>query len=193
VTSAAQIWQGLCTYFGDTDTIPDGRCTCCSWCASPLALEPDMRAHACTGLTATPASMPTSSTTKSAALDPKRLQAVLDACPVRDDARLLSRLAFGISSPRITALGLGRHAVFGSMDTCARRTKRPWTCGPDGGCPNSCDFEALLAYFEKACEEAGHINLEGAITSSTAGKKRAPTGAARGRGGGGWAAKRGRK
>lgn len=41
---------------------------------------------------------------------------MLDICGVRDDARFLARLAFGISSPRITALGLSKHDVFKSCE-----------------------------------------------------------------------------
>ena len=37
--------------------------------------------------------------------------------PVRDDARLLARVAFGITSPRVTAMKLSKNPVFGSMAT----------------------------------------------------------------------------
>jgi hypothetical protein len=41
---------------------------------------------------------------------------VLDAVPDRDDARYLARIAFGISSPRVTRAKLGKDPVFGSME-----------------------------------------------------------------------------
>lgn len=42
--------------------------------------------------------------------------AVLGAVDVRDDPRFLARIAFGISSPRVTALKVGKSPVFGSME-----------------------------------------------------------------------------
>ncbi|KZW02464.1 ATP-dependent DNA helicase [Exidia glandulosa HHB12029] len=43
-------------------------------------------------------------------------RAVLDAVgPIRNDARFLTRVAFGITSPRVTAEKLSKHAAFGSM------------------------------------------------------------------------------
>lgn len=43
------------------------------------------------------------------------IKKVLEACDVRDDPRFLARVAFGIKSPRVTALKLGNSAVFGSL------------------------------------------------------------------------------
>jgi hypothetical protein len=42
-------------------------------------------------------------------------KAVLSQIPDRDDARLLARVAFGITSPRVTKLKLSKHPIFGSM------------------------------------------------------------------------------
>lgn len=43
------------------------------------------------------------------------IKKVLEACEVRDDPRFLARVAFGIKSPRVTALKLGNSSVFGSL------------------------------------------------------------------------------
>lgn len=51
-------------------------------------------------------------------VDAKRTKAILSACSIRDDARFLARIAFGISSPRVTSEKLGKHPVFGSMNDC---------------------------------------------------------------------------
>src|SRR5208282_2530390 len=40
---------------------------------------------------------------------------VLEKVKRRDDARFLARVAFGITSPKVTALRLRNHPAFGSM------------------------------------------------------------------------------
>jgi len=50
--------------------------------------------------------------------DPALRDAVLTACSVRDDPRVLARIAFGIVSPRVMPIRLGRDLVFGSMNVC---------------------------------------------------------------------------
>lgn len=42
--------------------------------------------------------------------------AILAAVPSRDDARFLAKVAFGISSPRMTAEKISRQPIFGSME-----------------------------------------------------------------------------
>ena len=63
------------------------------------------------------------------------------ACIVRDDPRLLARMAFGITSPRLT---LNRwstaHPLFGSMVNV--------------------DFNALVEVFDKECKKAGYVNAD---------------------------------
>lgn len=51
-------------------------------------------------------------------IDEGKVKAILAATTVRDDARFLARVAFGISSPRVTTEKLGKSAVFGCMDDC---------------------------------------------------------------------------
>jgi hypothetical protein len=60
---------------------------------------------------------------------------VLDKIPIRDDPSFLAKLAFGIKSPRITAMKVDKVAVFESM--------------------NVCDFLELLRVFTEACEMEG--------------------------------------
>lgn len=48
--------------------------------------------------------------------DSKAFFSVLEACTDRDDPRMLARVAFGISSPRITQAKLHNSPVFGSME-----------------------------------------------------------------------------
>lgn len=63
-----------------------------------------------------------------------RFMAILSAVPDRDDSRLLAKIAFGIASPKITKLKMGRSPLFGSMDDH--------------------DFESLLTAFTRECESA---------------------------------------
>jgi RecQ family ATP-dependent DNA helicase len=67
-------------------------------------------------------------------VDISKIKAILAACSVRDDPRFLARIAFGIKSPRVTALKLDKDPVFMSMaDT---------------------SFEGLMREFTRACEYA---------------------------------------
>jgi hypothetical protein len=50
--------------------------------------------------------------------DPVLRDAVLIACSARDDPRFLARIAFGIVSPRVMPMRLGRDPAFGSMNVC---------------------------------------------------------------------------
>ena len=51
-------------------------------------------------------------------IDEAKVKKILAATKVRDDARFLARVAFGISSPRVTTEKLGKQAVFGCMQEC---------------------------------------------------------------------------
>lgn len=68
----------------------------------------------------------------------KQVRFVLAVCGVRDDPRLLARLAFGVTSPRLTQLGLSKHDAF--------------------GCCDSADFGKLLERFEAECAACGYKN-----------------------------------
>lgn len=110
-TSKNCLASTLARHFGDT--ISGERCGNCSFCITGDAAVFNV-----------PWKKP---------FNKQKLEAILKACPVRDDARLLARVAFGISSPRITALKISKLPVFGSVDDCS--------------------FEDLLRYFETCCEE----------------------------------------
>jgi hypothetical protein len=149
--------QSLANYFGDADAVPGGLCGLCTYClaAEPVRFDPQA--------TTTP--------------EPNKVRAILNACPERDDPRLLARMAFGITSPRLTA---GK-----------------WSSShPYFGCLGDVDFNVLVATFDKECKKAGYMRTEGATTVSSTDRKRslAQSSSSRGNysGGGGGGSKRGR-
>ena len=119
--------QGLASYFGDDDAVPDGMCGQCTFCLTGTGVEFAPIAQ----------SVP----------DPGRIKEILSACPERDDPRLLARMAFGITSPRLTyGKWSTSHPLFGSMvDT---------------------DFNALVAAFDAECKKAGYAKAETAPRTS---------------------------
>jgi hypothetical protein len=98
VTSKSCISRGLAAYFSDGSYGVPTECGHCTWCET----------HKQTVLPKMPPARP----------DPGLIAAVLKACSARDDPRFLARIAFGITSPRVTAMKLGKHLVFGSMNVC---------------------------------------------------------------------------
>jgi hypothetical protein len=97
ITSSSCFSRSLAHHFGDD--LPDGKRECghCTWC---MTHEPIVQ-HS----------------PSPAEFDWGVFHHILDVVKVRDDPRLLARIAFGISSPRVTALKLGKHPIFGSMAT----------------------------------------------------------------------------
>lgn len=95
VTSSACFSKSLAQHFGDD--LPDGRTECghCTWCLTKRA----------------PALLPTHRD----AFCFHSFSQVLASIPDRDDPRFLTRVAFGINSPRVTRMKLSQHLVFGSM------------------------------------------------------------------------------
>lgn len=95
ITGTACFSKSLAQHFGDD--IADGRAECghCTWCQThqPVALQ----------------RLPPVPFNRDA------FNAVLKAVPDRDDARLLAKIAFGITSPRVTSLKLSKDPLFGSM------------------------------------------------------------------------------
>lgn len=86
------------------------------------------------------------------AADPADVKAILDACAERDDPRLLARFAFGITSPRLTALKCSTsHPLFGSMVNV--------------------DFRVLVQAFEDECKKCDYKKAETVITSSQVKKR----------------------
>lgn len=123
--------HALAEYFGDEDGVPGGMCGQCTFCLSGSGVE----------------FVPVAESTP----DLNKIKAILDACPERDDARLLARMAFGITSPRLTyGKWSTSHPLFGSMDTV--------------------DFSALIEVFEEECKKAGYQSVAVAVAPTA--KKR---------------------
>jgi hypothetical protein len=128
--------HNLAKYFGDDDAVPFGMCGSCTFCKMGQSVE----------------FIPEKTTT----VDPNQIHAILRACPERDDPRLLARMAFGITSPRLTINKWSTsHALFGSMD--------------------SVDFSALVQAFEIECKMAGYQKSETATAVATQSTKRPRT------------------
>ncbi|KZT72807.1 ATP-dependent DNA helicase [Daedalea quercina L-15889] len=128
--------HALASYFGDDDAVPDQMCGKCSFCLTGSGVE----------FSATAISKP----------DPKQIKAILDVCTVRDDPRLLARMAFGITSPRLTVNKWSTaHPLFGSM--------------------LQVDFNALVEAFDKECKKVGYVNVEPVASSVTTAQKRTYT------------------
>ena len=100
ITSNKCLSRELASHFGDESSVPKDGCGHCQTCLRKgRILFHGVRD--CKGR-----------------VDTKRTSAILLACLIRDDPRFLARVAFGISSPRVTGEKLGKHPVFGSMDDC---------------------------------------------------------------------------
>ncbi|GAA5835323.1 hypothetical protein JCM5353_006734 [Sporobolomyces roseus] len=129
--------HALASYFGDATSVPDGKCGKCSHCLSGKSLA----------FKASGASVATE----------KQLNYVLATCGVRDDPRLLAKVAFGVRSPRITSLGLSNADCFGIL--------------------SDCDFNALFKSFDDECKKHGYKNkaiLNSSKKPAAAGEKRGP-------------------
>jgi RecQ family ATP-dependent DNA helicase len=96
ITSERCFSRSLAQHFGDD--LPGGKQECghCTWCMTHAAVKQE-----------SPPQVPFN---KSAFLN------ILDKVPDRDCPRLLARIAFGITSPRVTLLKLLKDPVFGSMN-----------------------------------------------------------------------------
>lgn len=97
ITGSACFSRSLAEHFGDTITGGKKDCGHCTWCLTnrpiPLAKPPPK------------------------SFDMVPFNKILEVVPDRDDARFLAKIAFGISSPKITAAKLGgQNPLFGSMD-----------------------------------------------------------------------------
>ncbi|KAF2160558.1 hypothetical protein M409DRAFT_70314 [Zasmidium cellare ATCC 36951] len=113
VTGESCFAYSLAKHFGDA--LPDGAVECgqCTWCEKHKAvekIEPPSRGW-----------------------DSAAFFKILEAVPDRDDPRYLARIAFGITSPRVTQARLSGHKIFGSMEDQ--------------------DFMTLLNAFTKVCEK----------------------------------------
>jgi len=133
VTGDDCVAHALALYFGDEHAVPDGMCGKCTFCSTGAGVE----------FTSSVESVP----------NRQHIQAILQACPERDDPRLLARMAFGITSPRLTAGKWSTsHPLFGSMGTV--------------------DFNALVAAFDEECAKAGYVAAAVATVPAPKGSKK---------------------
>ena len=102
ITSKSCLARELARHFGDEGSIPASGCGNCTFCSTktPVIFIGGKKKL------------------KKQPINEGKIRAILSATKVRDDARFLARVAFGISSPRVTIEKLGKHEVFGSMSEC---------------------------------------------------------------------------
>jgi uncharacterized membrane protein YgcG len=123
------------------DAVPDGMCQCCTFCLNGTGIEFEVAAKT--------------------VADPVQVQAILHACNERDDPRLLARFAFGITSPRLTALRCSSsHPLFGSMVNV--------------------DFNTLVQVFDHECRKVQYTSTT--VTSVVTNPRKRPSGSGRGAG-----------
>ncbi|KAF7872403.1 hypothetical protein EAF04_003324 [Stromatinia cepivora] len=96
ITGKACFSKKLAEHFGDE--LPDGKEECghCQWCLTHKPVEIQL-----------PPPVP---------FNEIAFRDILSIIPDRDDPRFLARVAFGISTPRVTTMKLGRSPIFGSME-----------------------------------------------------------------------------
>ncbi|KIJ21817.1 hypothetical protein PAXINDRAFT_165198 [Paxillus involutus ATCC 200175] len=120
--------HGLASHFGDGDAVAGGLCGTCTFCTTGDSIKFDPQAEV--------------------KPDPSKIKAILAACHERDDPRLLARMAFGITSPRLTANKWSTsHPLFGTMVDS--------------------DFNALVSAFDEECRKANYLNGAAAVTTTS--------------------------
>ncbi|KIY50540.1 hypothetical protein FISHEDRAFT_57357 [Fistulina hepatica ATCC 64428] len=106
----------LAQYFGDEDAVPGELCGQCSFCTSGEGVM--FEATATTNI------------------DPAKFKAILEACLECDDPRLLAGMAFGITSPRLTAnKWSSAYPLFGCIEGVRRGVQVGGLC--EGGTGDS--------------------------------------------------------
>ncbi|KAK4690703.1 origin recognition complex subunit 4, partial [Lecanoromycetidae sp. Uapishka_2] len=112
ITTSGCLSRELARHFGDEDSIPESGCSNCSFCLTKTPIE---FIDGDRGRRTDP-------------IDDSKIQAILSATAVRDDARFLARVAFGISSPRVTSERLNVHelkfTIMSSFEPSPRASKR---------------------------------------------------------------------
>jgi len=133
ITSSQCYSKALAQHFGDD--LPDKKAECghCSYCMTHKQV--------------TKPNIPTVQFNQAA------FDAILAKIGDRTDPRFLARVAFGISSPRITALKLKRErgSIFGSMDNH--------------------EFMTILEAFEKVCNQDGQDDKKPLLLDKTSSSK----------------------
>lgn len=109
VTGESCFARELARHFGDT--LPDAADECghCTWCVNHTAVE--------------------NIQSPKREWDSAAFAKILEAVPERDDPRYLARIAFGITSPRVTQARLSSSKIFGSMedhDFVVCRSRSTW-------------------------------------------------------------------
>lgn len=102
VTTSGCLSRELAKHFADEKTVPETGCGHCNFCLTNKKVE----------------FFQGKDLSRKGRIDDEKIKVILAATEVRDDARFLARVAFGISSPRVTVEKLGKLAVFGSMGDC---------------------------------------------------------------------------
>ncbi|KAF2877279.1 P-loop containing nucleoside triphosphate hydrolase protein [Massariosphaeria phaeospora] len=115
VTDKKCFSRSLAEYFGESGVDMPNECGHCTWCET----------HEQVVLPDEPPQPP----------DPEKIKRILSVVKVRDDPRLLAKIAFGIKSPRIGAMKIYNTGVFESM--------------------NVCDFMELVRIFTEECAREG--------------------------------------
>jgi hypothetical protein len=105
VTAGYCLSRGLANYFGDDSIGLDSECGHCSWCETHQRITVKPRV--------------------TAGEEKISVTKILNVVPERDDPRFLARIAFGIKSPRITALKYDKKAVFASLQGYDFQVKLP--------------------------------------------------------------------
>ena len=102
MTAKACMSRGLAKHFGDEESVAKEGCGHCSFCINKTSVLFDQSKRQ----------------SRKGRITAAKVIAVLAATEARDDARFLAKVAFGISSPRVTTEKLSKHRVFGSMEDC---------------------------------------------------------------------------
>ena len=140
VTTEGCLSKALAQHFGDEIPVPGGKCGHCQYCLTGIAVPYEHSASL------------------KGRVDRKRINEILNATKIRDDAQFLTRIAFGITSPRATSEKLSKHDVFGTMSDCKYG---PYPCWPGihsyGVLPavltgSLGDFDEVLLEFKKVCD-----------------------------------------
>lgn len=162
----------LAKYFeGEQTSVPNNACGLCSYCTTKQANN--------------------FSSGRSESLNEKSIEQVLNVCGVRDDSRFLARLAFGITSPRITALGLSKNPIFGicSKTNFSELIKRfEEECSKVDG-KNRADLAPPKAPAAKRPFGGSNVSSGSAAKISRGGGSGGSSNGGRGRGRGGWGSK----
>lgn len=102
ITAKSCLSRQLARHFGDEGSIPQSGCGHCNFCMTKEAVKFIQKGDY----------------SRKGRIHEAKIKAVLAATASRDDARYLARVAFGISSPRVTIEKLGKHPAFGNSSDC---------------------------------------------------------------------------